>query len=300
MDEDYESGSGRSAGKKDLATDPALIASAKTLLIAELNRLREKAGMPSLGELVRLSKGKFSKSTLDDHLAGRRVAIPNWRLTSAYVSACHEAARDTGINVVQLGTLEEWRTRWTAARNGDRAAVTPLKESESAVTHKIEPKEMQASVEDESIRLEQLKELGSKLSGRTSGGAQTTTAGINAITRDIEEALSRLRDSLPDNAGLLVVTSGPELGARFAVDRDLTIIGRDSDSDVFLDDSTVSRRHAVIHRHDNRFTARDVGSRNGTFVHQMRISRETALASYDELQCGAFRMLFIQGRASDE
>ena len=286
--------------KEDLAADPGLRASAKTLLIAELNRLREEAGRPSLGELVRQGKGKFSKSTLDDHLGDRRVNIPNWRLTFAYVSACREVAKDVGIDVERLGTIEEWRIRWSAARNNDRAAASPIKESKDVVTRQDDPRELQSTAEHEILTLERLKELDYKLSGRSSAGSATTTAGISALTRDIEEALSKLSDSLSDNAGLLVVTSGPGLGARFSVDRDLTTIGRDPDSDVFLDDPTVSRRHAVIHRYGNRFTARDAGSRNNTFVHQKRISHESPLASYDELQCGAFRMLFIQGGKPDK
>ncbi|HUC26568.1 MAG TPA: FHA domain-containing protein [Streptosporangiaceae bacterium] len=281
--------------KGDLAADPGLTASAKTLLITELNRLREEAGRPSLGELVRLGKGKFSKSTLDDHLAGKRVTIPNWRLTSAYVTACHEAAKETGISIYRLGTLEEWRIRWAAARNGDRDAASPIRESDAIATYKIDPKEMESNAEDDSFTLIQLKELDYRLSGKSSGTSDITTAGITTITRDIEESLSRLRDSLTDDTGLLVVTSGPGAGAKFSIDRDLTTIGRAPDSDVFLDDPTVSRRHAVIHRYGNRFTARDAGSRNSTFVHQKRISKETPLGSYDELQCGAFRMLFIQG-----
>jgi len=84
----------------------------------------------------------------------------------------------------------------------------------------------------------------------------------------------------------------PASGSRFRLDGDLTTAGRHPDSDIFLDDVTVSRRHAEFYRHGARFTVRDVGSLNGTYVNRERIE-EAELTGGDEVQIGKFRMLFL-------
>ena len=61
-------------------------------LIEDLNRLRREVGNPSLGRLAQLSGGQFRKTTLDDHLAHRRVRLPQWDLVAAFITACHRAA----------------------------------------------------------------------------------------------------------------------------------------------------------------------------------------------------------------
>ena len=68
-----------------------------------------------------------------------------------------------------------------------------------------------------------------------------------------------------------MVKRGPNAGSRFLLDSDLTTAGRHPDSDIFLDDVTVSRRHAEFYRRGDRFTVRDVGSLNGTYVNRERI-----------------------------
>jgi pSer/pThr/pTyr-binding forkhead associated (FHA) protein len=85
---------------------------------------------------------------------------------------------------------------------------------------------------------------------------------------------------------------GPNAGSRFRLDGELTTAGRHPDSDIFLDDVTVSRRHAEFYRHGARFTVRDVGSLNGTYVNRERIE-EAELAGGDEVQIGKFRLLFL-------
>ena len=85
---------------------------------------------------------------------------------------------------------------------------------------------------------------------------------------------------------------GPNAGSRFRLDADLTTAGRHPDSDIFLDDVTVSRRHAEFYRQGNRFTVRDVGSLNGTYVNRERIE-EAELTGGDEVQIGKFRLLFL-------
>ncbi len=146
-----------------------------------------------------------------------------------------------------------------------------------------------------SLELERLGELQHELSGGRRKTNDATTAGITSVLRWLEEDLSELNDSLSADTGLLVVIGGPEIGARFSVDRDLTTIGRDPESDILLDEITISRRHAVIHRYGNQFTLRDLGSRNSTLVHQKIITTETPIHSKDEIQFGVFRMLFMQG-----
>ena len=99
-------------------------------------------------------------------------------------------------------------------------------------------------------------------------------------------------DSLPPGTALLVVLRGPNAGSRFLLDDDFTSAGRHPDSDIFLDDVTVSRRHAEFYRHGDAFTVRDVGSLNGTYVNRERIE-DAELFGGDEVQIGKFRLLFL-------
>ena len=101
-------------------------------------------------------------------------------------------------------------------------------------------------------------------------------------------------DALPAGSALLVVKRGPNAGSRFHLDKDLTTAGRHPESDIFLDDVTVSRRHAEFRRVDDRFYVHDVGSLNGTYVNRQRVE-ETELASGDELQIGKFKLTFFAG-----
>ena len=104
---------------------------------------------------------------------------------------------------------------------------------------------------------------------------------------------SRMAGSLPPGMALLVVRRGPNAGARFLLDRPVTTIGRHPDSDIFLHDVTVSRRHAEIVRENDIFTIRDLGSLNGTYVNRKRIE-SAELADDDEVQIGKYRMTFLQ------
>ncbi len=98
--------------------------------------------------------------------------------------------------------------------------------------------------------------------------------------------------ALPDGSALLLVMRGANAGSRFRLDGNLTTAGRHPDSDIFLDDVTVSRRHAEFDREGGVFTVRDVGSLNGTYVNRERIE-EAQLAGGDEVQIGKFRLLFL-------
>ena len=99
-------------------------------------------------------------------------------------------------------------------------------------------------------------------------------------------------ETLPPGTALLVVLRGPNAGSRFLLDDDFTSAGRHPDSDIFLDDVTVSRRHAEFYRHGDGFTVRDVGSLNGTYVNRERIE-DAELFGGDEVQIGKFRLLFL-------
>ncbi|MDP8955390.1 MAG: zinc-ribbon and FHA domain-containing protein [Actinomycetota bacterium] len=93
---------------------------------------------------------------------------------------------------------------------------------------------------------------------------------------------------------LLVVQRGPNAGSKFLIDKDITTTGRHPESDIFLDDVTVSRRHAEFRRRDGKFFVHDVGSLNGTYVNRQRVD-ETQLANGDELQIGRFKLTFYAG-----
>ena len=101
-------------------------------------------------------------------------------------------------------------------------------------------------------------------------------------------------EGLPPGAGLLVVRRGPNAGSRFLLDADVTTAGRHPESDIFLDDVTVSRRHAEFRKTAEGFFVRDVGSLNGTYVSRERID-DSALQGGDEVQIGKFRLVFLTG-----
>ncbi|MGQ0575869.1 MAG: oxoglutarate dehydrogenase inhibitor Odhl [Pseudonocardia sp.] len=103
-------------------------------------------------------------------------------------------------------------------------------------------------------------------------------------------------ESLPEGAALLVVKRGPNAGSRFLLDHVTTSAGRHPESDIFLDDVTVSRRHAEFRRDAGEFVVVDVGSLNGTYVNREPVDT-AVLANGDEVQIGKFRLVFlVRGR----
>ncbi|WP_312866459.1 FHA domain-containing protein [Streptomyces boluensis] len=105
-------------------------------------------------------------------------------------------------------------------------------------------------------------------------------------------------DALPLGSALLVVRRGPNSGSRFLLDGELTTAGRHPQSDIFLDDVTVSRRHVEFRRGaDGIFTVADVGSLNGTYVNRERID-SVALSNGDEVQIGKYRLVFYASQRS--
>ncbi|MDI3241706.1 FHA domain-containing protein [Arthrobacter sp. AL08] len=98
-------------------------------------------------------------------------------------------------------------------------------------------------------------------------------------------------DALPYGSALLVAHSGPNTGARFLLDSDVTTAGRHPDADIFLDDVTVSRRHVEFRRTARSFEVVDTGSLNGTYVNHDRVD-SVELKSGNEVQIGKFRLTF--------
>lgn len=106
-------------------------------------------------------------------------------------------------------------------------------------------------------------------------------------------------ESLPAGSALLIAQSGPNSGARFLLDADETLAGRHVKAGIFLDDVTVSRRHAYfLRQNDGQFIVRDSGSLNGTYVNRERID-ETMLNTGDEVQIGKFRLVFYGSQAEN-
>jgi pSer/pThr/pTyr-binding forkhead associated (FHA) protein len=129
--------------------------------------------------------------------------------------------------------------------------------------------------------------------------SQNTTITFHPVTPGdpIDEAFIATSDEFDGEYGVLVVHQGAKAGSRIVLDSDLTTAGRHPDSDLFLDDITVSRRHAEIRRSaDGTYEVSDTGSLNGTYLNRERIEH-AALRSGDELQIGKFKLVFLLGEA---
>lgn len=122
------------------------------------------------------------------------------------------------------------------------------------------------------------------------------TLGISPVEIEEEgvEEFPFPEDELEAGQALLLVKHGPNAGSTFLVEREVTTAGRDPESDVFLDDVTVSRKHAEVRRQPDGFFIYDVGSLNGTYVNRERVD-VTKLASQDEVQIGKFKLVFFVG-----
>ena len=112
------------------------------------------------------------------------------------------------------------------------------------------------------------------------------------LSRDEQLAI----EALPSGNALLIVKRGPNAGARFLLDQDVTTVGRHPNADIFLDDVTVSRRHAEFIRDGINFTVRDLASLNGTYFDGQRID-EIQVTDGAEVQIGKFRRTFFASRA---
>jgi hypothetical protein len=132
-------------------------------------------------------------------------------------------------------------------------------------------------------------------------GPDDTTATLAALEErhELDEELGSALAELPEGVGMLVVRRGPNAGSRYLLETEAIAVGRHPDSDIFLDDITVSRRHAVVRRvPGDGYEVNDVGSLNGTYVNHERV--ETAPLRYlDELQVGRFVLTFLVGGAAE-
>ena len=114
-------------------------------------------------------------------------------------------------------------------------------------------------------------------------------------TRAIENLSAEERsviNELGDSNALLLVQKGPNAGARYLLNHDHVTVGRNPASDIFLDDVTVSRKHAQFERNGGGFSVRDVGSLNGTYVNG-ELAENTELINGDSVQIGKYRLLYM-------
>jgi pSer/pThr/pTyr-binding forkhead associated (FHA) protein len=124
-----------------------------------------------------------------------------------------------------------------------------------------------------------------------------TTVALQPVDDDYGESADEEPTTttveVPHGTPTLVVKRGPTIGSKYLLEGELTRAGRHPESDIFLDDITVSRRHAEFSRAaDGKVVVRDVGSLNGTYVNRERIE-EHVLSTGDEVQIGKFKLMYL-------
>ena len=125
---------------------------------------------------------------------------------------------------------------------------------------------------------------------------EETTLNLQELTErlELDEDLGEVLAELPEGMGMLVVRRGPNAGSRYVLDEEVTALGRHPESNIFLDDITVSRRHASVRRGSEGYAVSDAGSLNGTYVDHQRVDR-APLHHLSDLQIGRFVLLFLVG-----
>jgi pSer/pThr/pTyr-binding forkhead associated (FHA) protein len=126
---------------------------------------------------------------------------------------------------------------------------------------------------------------------RDEPGSHTTMTFAPEEMSQGDEAPS-LTDLRVEGIALVVRSGGGRAGETFPLDGDRIVIGRSPDADVFLDDVTVSRKHAILTRSTDGYTIEDQGSLNGTYVNRRRVEQAT-LEDGDEVQIGKYRLTFL-------
>ena len=132
-------------------------------------------------------------------------------------------------------------------------------------------------------------------SDRVPTGDTTKTIPVTAEDRDVETLTDEEESAvsaLPEGSALLIVQRGSNAGSRFLLNTDLVTAGRHQNSDIFLDDISVSRKHASFTRTDKGIVVKDLGSLNGTYVNRDLVD-ECLLQHGDEVQIGKFRLVFF-------
>ena len=115
-----------------------------------------------------------------------------------------------------------------------------------------------------------------------------TTSGDRPLTQDDLDTIAKLSEG----SALLISTRGAVSGSRYLLAEDEVKVGRDPQADILLDDSTVSRAHAIFRRVGSSFSVIDAGSLNGTYVNRVRVD-EQKLKNGDEIMIGKFRLVFF-------
>nr|MCW2728521.1 hypothetical protein [Aeromicrobium sp.] len=118
---------------------------------------------------------------------------------------------------------------------------------------------------------------------------------LDADTEEMTASDVSAVENLPAGSAMLLVQRGPDSGARFLLDSDTVSVGRHPDSDIFLDDISVSRRHGTFTRSGGGYRVTDLGSLNGTYVNRDRIEGDVTLAGGDEVQIGKYRLIYFAG-----
>jgi pSer/pThr/pTyr-binding forkhead associated (FHA) protein len=139
---------------------------------------------------------------------------------------------------------------------------------------------------------------GAALEHASGEDSTVTLAPVEGVDAPTDDDITVALDDLPEGLGLLVVKRGPNAGSKYTLDQSVTSAGRHPESDIFLDDITVSRRHAEFRRAKKGYKVADVGSLNGTYLNRGRID-EAALSNGDEVQIGKFRLVFLTGTSTD-
>jgi hypothetical protein len=131
---------------------------------------------------------------------------------------------------------------------------------------------------------------GAKLPGAEAPGPDTTMTFSPDDSDD--DGTVVLEELATEGPALVVRSGGGRAGEHFLPEGERTSIGRSPDNDIFLDDVTVSRKHAVLIRRGDEFFIEDLGSLNGTYVNRKRIE-SARLESGDEVQVGKYRLTFM-------
>jgi pSer/pThr/pTyr-binding forkhead associated (FHA) protein len=121
---------------------------------------------------------------------------------------------------------------------------------------------------------------------------------INQASEEERQIIQGVLES-DANSAMVIIHRGAQKGARFLVTADGVTIGRSPESAIFLDDVTVSRKHASIEKSDTGFIFKDAGSLNGSYVNNESVT-EVALAAGDEIQIGKFHLLFVSSQVVGE
>ncbi len=122
---------------------------------------------------------------------------------------------------------------------------------------------------------------------------------LHADLRDDIDTSSAVAEAatLARGSAMLVVKRGPNVGAKFVLNQPVMKAGRHPASDIFLDDITVSRRHAEFHAENGEFRVVDLGSLNGTYLNRAAVD-SAVLANGDVLQIGNFRLIFLTAQGA--